>query len=205
MSDRVPRLLLLDEWDLPCRKDEYAKLLSSQHLWPVDLVLEKDWSDRGQHARFEKNEQALLNSTLVFECNLGSTRSATVQAVSCRRILLARKNINCGKMTMTKEEAVKGVSHLTRFSHTHVLRVIGTYVQGRYLSILLYPVAGYNLAEFLDTILVSVSIGGFYGAMISAGDKALLLFKSCRGTYPRPADKTHGKQAAEHTGQAARL
>jgi serine/threonine protein kinase len=51
---------------------------------------------------------------------------------------------------MTKEEAVAEISHLTRLSHAHILRVIGTYVKGRELSILLYPVADCNLEVFLD-------------------------------------------------------
>jgi serine/threonine protein kinase len=51
---------------------------------------------------------------------------------------------------MTQEEAVAEISHLTRLSHAHILRVIGTYVKGRELSILLYPVADCNLEVFLD-------------------------------------------------------
>jgi serine/threonine protein kinase len=134
------------------REDEYAQLLQSQGLWPVDPFIEQNWSGRGQHARFEKDEQSLINSILVVQDDLGSTRTATVQSVKCRRILLARKTIACGKQTMTREEAIKEVSHLTRLNHAHILSVIGTYVKGRYLSILLYPVADYNLEGFLKEV-----------------------------------------------------
>jgi serine/threonine protein kinase len=132
------------------RDTEYARLLKSQQLWPVDPLLEQDWSGRGQHTEFEKHEQKLINELLEVQENLGTTRTAIVQSVKCRRILLARKTITCGKRTMTKEEAVAEISHLTQLSHAHILRVIGTYVKGRELSILLYPVADCNLEVFLD-------------------------------------------------------
>jgi serine/threonine protein kinase len=51
---------------------------------------------------------------------------------------------------MTKSEAIAEVSHLTRLNHAHIVRIIGTYVEGRELSILLYPVAQYNLETFIE-------------------------------------------------------
>jgi serine/threonine protein kinase len=119
-------------------------------LWPVDPLLEQNWSGRGQHAEFKKNEQNIIDQLLEVQETLGTTRSAFVQSVKCRRILLARKTVRCGKTTLTKEEAVSEVSHLTRLNHAHILRVIGTYVKGRELSILLYPVADCNLEDFLE-------------------------------------------------------
>jgi serine/threonine protein kinase len=116
----------------------------------VDPLLEQNWSGRGQHAEFKKHEQKLIDELLEVQEILGTTRTAFVQSVKCRRILLARKTIMCGKQTMTKQEAVAEVAHLTKLNHAHVLRVIGTYVKGRELSILLYPVAGGNLERFLE-------------------------------------------------------
>jgi serine/threonine protein kinase len=133
------------------RGDEYARLLQSQNLWPVDPLFEQNWSGRGQHAEFKKHEQKLIDELLEVQENLGCTRTAFVQSVKCRRILLARKTIMCGKQTMTQEEAVAEVSHLTRLNHAHILRIIGTYVKGRELSILLYPVADCNLEAFLES------------------------------------------------------
>jgi serine/threonine protein kinase len=72
--------------------------------------------------------------------------------VRCRRILLARKSITCSQRTMTRKDAIAEVAHLTRLSHAHIIRVIGTYVKGRELSILLYPVADCNLETFLDIV-----------------------------------------------------
>ncbi|KAH6868631.1 hypothetical protein BKA58DRAFT_459516 [Alternaria rosae] len=117
--------------------DEYAQLPRTQKLWPVDPMVEQNWSERGQHAKFEKDEQSLINSILEVQDDLGSTCTDTVQSVRCRRILLVRKTITCGKHTMAKEEAVKEVTHLTRLNHAHILRDIGTYVKTRHLSILL--------------------------------------------------------------------
>jgi serine/threonine protein kinase len=144
--DRPP-LELSDEFN---REDEYAQLLQSRKLWPVDPMSEQNWSGRGQHAKFQTDEQDLINNILKVKGNLGSTRTAIVQSVKCGRILLARKTIPCGRQTMTREEAIAEVSHLTRLNHSHIVRVIGTYVKGRELSILLYPVADYNLETFLD-------------------------------------------------------
>jgi serine/threonine protein kinase len=132
-------------------------------------MIEQDWSGRGQHAEFQSNEQHLINNLLVVQENLGSTVTAIVQSVKCRRILLARKAITCGKQTMTKEQAVAEVAHMTRLSHAHILRVIGTYVKGRELSILLYPVAEYNLAAFLEDLSsTSVSVAQKENSYLSA-------------------------------------
>jgi serine/threonine protein kinase len=54
---------------------------------------------------------------------------------------------------MTQEEAISEVARLTRLDHAHILRVIGTYVKGRELSILLYPVADYNVETFFEEYL----------------------------------------------------
>ncbi|KAF2824113.1 kinase-like protein [Ophiobolus disseminans] len=159
--------------------DEYAQLLQSQKLWPVDPMVEHNWSGRGQHAKFAQDERPLINSLLEVHDDLGSTRTATVQSVKCRRILLARKTIACGRQTMTKEEAIKEVSHLTRLNHSHILRVIGTYVKGRHLSILLYPVADDNLEGYIEAFSdpliepklrpgMEKSAAGFFGCLSHA-------------------------------------
>jgi serine/threonine protein kinase len=157
------------------REDEYAQLLLSQKLWPVDPMIEQNWSGRGQHAKFEKDEQKLINKILEPLKILGSTRTAVVQSVKCRRILLARKTIICSKQTMKKEEAIAEVAHLTRLDHSHIVRVIGTYVKGRELSILLYPVAQYNLESFIEEYRTSSS-GWIKGVLITASS---LKFYSC--------------------------
>jgi serine/threonine protein kinase len=57
---------------------------------------------------------------------------------------------------MTREEAVREVAHLTRLDHAHILRVIRNYTKGRHLSILPYPMADYNLEDFLEVCRTSL-------------------------------------------------
>jgi hypothetical protein len=104
------------------RHSEHAKLLAQKKLWPIDPEVEQVWSGRGQHAEFQKDEQKLINEVLEVQDNLGSTRTAIVQSVKCWRILLARKTITCGKQTMTKQEAIEEVSHLTRQPRIYTAR-----------------------------------------------------------------------------------
>ncbi|ORX98106.1 hypothetical protein BCR34DRAFT_619205 [Clohesyomyces aquaticus] len=126
---------------------EFHQLLTSKAILPVDPMNEQDWSGRGQYAEFQKRERNRLNEILEVHDTLGSTSTAIVQSVKCRRILLARKTIYCSRR-FTKEEAIEEVAHLNRLEHSHIVRVIGTYVMGNELSILLYPVAEYNLEDF---------------------------------------------------------
>lgn len=114
---------------------------------PLD---EKNWSVRGQHAEFNPDEVDLV--PLKAERILGTTANAVVESVMCRRIRLARKTIKCGRH-MKREDAVTEVEHLQRLSHFHLIQVIGTYIMGKDLSILLYPATEYNLETFIDSII----------------------------------------------------
>lgn len=134
------------------REDDYAQLLQSKRLWPVDPSIEQDWSGRGQHVKFERHQRKIVDEILQVQDTLGTTTDAIVQSVKCRRILLARKTVVTSRR-FTKAQAIEEVAHLSRLDHSHIVRVIGTYKLGRELSILLYPVAEYNLATYMDTIL----------------------------------------------------
>jgi serine/threonine protein kinase len=126
------------------------RILAKKDLWPVDPLLEQNWSGRGQHVEFRKDERKLVEQLLWVDETLGQGSAAIVQSVRCQRIMLARKTIFCNRK-LTKDEAIDEVAHLTRLSHSHIVRLIGTYTLGRELSILIYPVAEQNLEEFLDT------------------------------------------------------
>lgn len=115
----------------------------------MDASVEQNWSGRGQHVEFRKGERKLINNLLEVHETLGSTTSAIVQSVKCLRVLLARKTISTGRH-FSKAQAIEEVAHLTRLKHAHILQVIGTYVIGKELSILLYPVAKCNLQVFLE-------------------------------------------------------
>ncbi|KAF1998723.1 kinase-like protein [Amniculicola lignicola CBS 123094] len=130
---------------------DYTGLLRDRGLLPVDPMLEQNWSGRGQHAEFEPGESPLINQILEPHIILGSSNTAVIQSVRCRRILLARKTIRCNRH-FTKAQAIGEVAHLKELNHSHIVRVIGTYSQGNSLSILLYPVAEYDLQCFLSEI-----------------------------------------------------
>ncbi|KAF2111625.1 kinase-like domain-containing protein [Lophiotrema nucula] len=131
--------------------DSFYKLLKEKNIWPVNVLLEKDWSGRGQHTGFKRDEKALLNDILEVRETLGSSATAIVESVKCRRILLARKTIRCNR-NFTKEKAIEEVAHLNRLEHSHIIQVIGTYVMGNNLSILLYPATEYDLGTFLQDL-----------------------------------------------------
>jgi serine/threonine protein kinase len=114
-------------------------------------MLESDWSGRGQHAAFLKRETKMLNTILDVQDILGTTSTAIVQSVKCKRILLARKTIRCSER-FTKRKAIDEVAHLSKLNHSHVVQVIGTYIAGNELSILMYPVAESNLESFMQTL-----------------------------------------------------
>ena len=128
---------------------EYRKFMKDKGLL-VDPFHERDWSGRGQHAEYAAEEAN--NIPLKTERTLGSTYTALVESVLCRRIRLARKTIRC-RGRMRREDAITEVAHLHRLHHHHIVQVVGTYVLGRDLCILLYPVAEYDLQSFIESIV----------------------------------------------------
>jgi serine/threonine protein kinase len=114
-------------------------------------MVERNWSGRGQHAQFQQSEKKTLDDILNVQDVLGSTSTAIVQSVMCKRILLARKTIRCNRY-FTKAKAIEEVAHLSRLDHSHVVQVIGTYTMGNELSILMYPVAEYSLDSFINDL-----------------------------------------------------
>jgi serine/threonine protein kinase len=108
---------------------------------------EMNWSGRGQHAEYLKEEEEYI--PLVVEQFLGTSATAIVQSVLCKRIRLARKTIRCNRR-LKREEVIKEVEVLQKLSHSHIVRAVGTYVLNNTLSILLYPATEYNLENFMD-------------------------------------------------------
>ncbi|OCL13651.1 kinase-like protein [Glonium stellatum] len=135
-------------------KSEWYQFLQTRNLIPPPFE-EQDWSGRGQHAEFGKEEEREI--PLVVEKVLGYSATALVQSVICRRIRLACKTIKCGQK-LKRENAIKEVEHLQRLQHSHIVRVVGTYAIGKDLSILLYLVAEYNLETLMDSIYERVSL-----------------------------------------------
>jgi serine/threonine protein kinase len=82
---------------------------------------------------------------------LGYSNTALAESVICRRIRLARKTIRCTRRLSLKN-AITEVEHLQRLHHAHIVRVVGIYTLRKNLAILLYPVAEWNLEEFVETV-----------------------------------------------------
>tara|TARA_R110002003_G_scaffold52_20_gene4500 strand:- start:2621 stop:4060 length:1440 start_codon:yes stop_codon:yes gene_type:complete len=138
-------------------RDSTPQVFSSEwldHLRSRGLILhprdELDWSGRGQHVEYSTVSEKAI--PLKVEGLLGHSATAVVESVMCRRIRLARKKIRCTR-PLHKVDYIAEVEHLHRLQHAHILRVVGTYTHRKDLAILLYPVAPWNLDEFMDELL----------------------------------------------------
>ncbi|KAF1962273.1 kinase-like protein [Byssothecium circinans] len=132
----------------PSTTSAWSEYLREKGLIPTPFE-EMDWSGRGQHAEFDAADESHI--PLKLERALGHSATALVESVRCRRIRLARKTVQVSRR-LKKEEVMKEVEHLQRLSHSHIIRVVGTYTLPRTLSILLYPVADYTLDVFLESL-----------------------------------------------------
>jgi hypothetical protein len=85
---------------------------------------------------------------MILEREITGTNRAVISSVLCRRVRLARKTMLCHRR-YTAEEAFEEVKHLQKLRHSHIVSLVGSYMQRRYLSILIYPVADYDLDTYL--------------------------------------------------------
>ncbi len=105
-----------------------------------------DWSGRGQHVEYLTGEQVPLEAVEL----LGQGGAAYVESVKCRRILLARKSMRCSVQSK-REECIREAKLLDKLRHPHIVQLVGTYIQGNTLAILMYPVANCgSLDAFLE-------------------------------------------------------
>ncbi|KAH7360553.1 kinase-like domain-containing protein [Rhexocercosporidium sp. MPI-PUGE-AT-0058] len=117
-------------------------------ILPLDQEL--NWSGKsggGQHVEFARGEELPFQVLGL----VGSSLTATVDKVKCKRILLARKTMTCGRK-LSIDEALSEVEHLQNLRHPHIIQLVGSYMQGKNFSILLYPVADYDLGSFLEYV-----------------------------------------------------
>jgi len=113
---------------------------------------EVNWSGRGQHVEYERGEEVPLQVI----SRIGMSLKAVVDKVRCRRILLTRKTMTCSRR-LSLHQAFSEVEHLQKLEHAHVIQLVGSYLQGKKFSVLLYPVADYDLGAFLDEVLLATS------------------------------------------------
>jgi len=126
--------------------DYYNTLRQQAIIQPFDKEL--NWSEKGQHVTFAPKDEVPLR----YISHLGSSNTATVDKVICRRIALARKTMRCNRR-WTVADASREVYHLQNLRHFHIIQLVGTYLQGRNFSILMYPVADSHLGTFLEDTL----------------------------------------------------
>jgi serine/threonine protein kinase len=125
------------------RNDYYDHLHEQNIIQPFDK--EVNWSGKGQHVTFLPKDSVPLTVL----SHLGSSLTATVDKVLCRRIALARKTMKCSRQ-WTIADALREVYHLQNLRHSHIVQLVGSYLQGRNFSILMYPVADCHLGTFLE-------------------------------------------------------
>jgi serine/threonine protein kinase len=131
---------------LPLQKlqsDYYSHLRRQEIVQPFDKEL--NWSGKGQHVTFLPKDPIPLEVL----SSLGASMTAKVDKVLCRRIALARKTMRCSRQ-WTIVEALQEVYHLQNLRHFHIVQLVGSYLQGRDFSVLMYPVADCHLGTFLE-------------------------------------------------------
>jgi serine/threonine protein kinase len=104
-----------------------------------------NWSRRGQHVEFARNETIPLKEGP----SLGRGASADVHEVVCQGVKLARKQIYCNRR-MKIEDVKRELDILKKISHKHVVTLVGSYTQNRVLGLLLFPATVCDLGIFLD-------------------------------------------------------
>jgi serine/threonine protein kinase len=125
------------------RNDYYEHLHQQDIIQPFDKEL--NWSGKGQHVTFLPKDSVPLTVL----SHLGASITAKVDKVLCRRIALARKTMRCSRQ-WTIADALREVYHLQNLRHFHIVQLVGSYLQGRDFSILMYPVADCHLGIFLE-------------------------------------------------------
>jgi serine/threonine protein kinase len=122
----------------------YLKALQDKNLI-LGSEIELNWSGKGQHVEFP----AGVTVPLEHIDNLGSSASAIVDRVRCKRILVARKMMRCPRK-WAQVDALNEVEHLQWLRHAHIVQLVGTYVQNRTFAVLMYPAADFDLRKFME-------------------------------------------------------
>lgn len=122
----------------------YHARLRSAGLVVSECEEEMNWSGRGMHVEFGKEEAVPLSDAT----DIVTNAKVQVQAVTCGRIRVCRKTQVCHRR-FTPAEALEEVRHLQALKHSHIVRLVGSYYQDIFLSILTYPVADVDLSQFM--------------------------------------------------------
>ncbi|KAH7393845.1 kinase-like domain-containing protein [Phaeosphaeria sp. MPI-PUGE-AT-0046c] len=106
-----------------------------------------DWANRGKsHVEFRKDEPLPFQE----ERELGHGVNGPVLEVNIKGFRVALKKIYCRQGVTQKN--LQEIKILKRLKHPHIIEVVGSYTRGKYLGILLHPVATCDLSTFLEDI-----------------------------------------------------
>ena len=108
-----------------------------------DSVFE-DWSGRGSYVDFTADEIVLL----VQGRFLGYGVNGGVWEIYCKGVALAWKRKYCRRKIGDAER--KEITILKKLSHSHIVKLVGTYTYCRFLGLLLWPVAVCDMATFFE-------------------------------------------------------
>jgi serine/threonine protein kinase len=144
-SSKYPNAQASAQYSAQCTKA--MEIFDKDHQW-CGFREENDWCGLGMHVDLKKGE--LVPIEPLGEV-VGHGGTASIDAVRCRGIRLARKTIYL-RRGLQLRDALKEVRALHELRHAHIVRLVGTYSQSKSFTMLLYPVADQNLAEHLDEL-----------------------------------------------------
>jgi len=106
-----------------------------------------DWADRGTpHVLFSKDEPLPFQEGDI----LGHGVNGPVTQTVIKGVRVALKRIYCRQGVRQKH--LQEIEIIRKLKHPHIIQLAGSYTRGRYLGILLYPVATCDLTTFLEDV-----------------------------------------------------
>lgn len=110
-------------------------------------VVNFDWAGRGtSHVDFNSDETLpLLQGRF-----LGHGMNGGVYETVCQGLPLAWKRRYCRRQIDINER--REIEILKKLSHSHIIKLLGTYTHGPFLGLLLWPVAACDLATFMEDV-----------------------------------------------------
>lgn len=153
----------------PSARFEFLRLQDAVLTKAFDLERED-----GKHHHFSRSEDILLQK--VEELGKGGFGyvDRVISTITYREY--ARKLIPRGKTFRKDAEVLRDfereLTHLKKLSHIHIVELVGSYTDPRFLGILMLPVADYNLNDFMARASLSSGersfLRTFFGCLASA-------------------------------------
>lgn len=112
-------------------------------------ALKQDWSGRGSHVEFAKNESLPFTQGRT----LGYGLNGEVVQVTCKGMDLAMKRIRQRRHLSNVQ--VGEIEVLKSLSHRHIVQIVGTFYQAPHIGLLMWPVATCDLATVLEIMDVT--------------------------------------------------